>query len=287
MNKNKDFEYYRLRADPLFAPANLSRTLIHYSRAAKTRPKALFIYKNWAKALGKLHKYKEAEAKYRKLCAETPCLAANYNSWGLLLDDQGKYAEAEEKYMQALKINPVYFDAFVNLAIVLSLQRKFDEAINTYKRTLELTSRDSVVYNNLGSLYLRMGKLEQAIEKYKEAIELTEDYYLPYLNSSVAYFSLGREVEGNRAYEMGIRLLDDLPSRREWMMKEYKIFIDQIKEELDECEELEGLDRDMKGEDVNDENVEDDVKRRLLEALKMVVERLKNLKLNEENSNRL
>ena len=266
MNKNKDFEYYRLKAESFISQSDLPVNLVNYSRTARIRPQALFIYKGWAKTLGKLDKYKQAEAKYHKLCTETPCLAGNYNSWGLLLDDQGKYAEAEEKYLQALKINPVYVDAFVNLAIVLSLQRKFDEAIETYKRTLELTNRDSVVYNNLGSLYLRMGKLEQAIEKYKEAIEICEDYYLPYLNSSVAYFSLGKETEGNRAYEKGIKLLGEVPSRKEWMIKEYKVFIDQIKEEL-----------------LEEKNGDEELKKKLLAAWQLVVDRLKDLKFSENN----
>ena len=117
---------------------------------------------NLGKSYGKLERYQEAIAIFKRVIQLNPNSANGYFNLGNALLDIGKYEEAQKQYQMAINRDPYFYQA----------------------------------YARLGALLTEMGHYEEGLKVLKSAIEINPDYFLTYYGIAIAYSRMGKPKEG-------------------------------------------------------------------------------------------
>jgi tetratricopeptide (TPR) repeat protein len=138
----------------------------------------IYGYVNWAFALIKIKKYKEAEGLLKKAIEMDPENAGPYFAWGSLLDELEKYKDAIEKYQQAAELDPNLSLLYINWSASLINISDYDGAIEKTKKAIELGNKrvKALAYLNWACVDLKKNMIKEAIAKTKIAIQLYPNY---------------------------------------------------------------------------------------------------------------
>lgn len=117
---------------------------------------------NLGKSYGKLGRYQEAIAIFKRAIQLNPNSANGYFNLGNALLDIGKHEEAKKQYHMAINRNPNFHQA----------------------------------YARLGALLTEMGHYEEGLKVLQSAIQINPDYFLTYYGIARAYSKMGKPKEG-------------------------------------------------------------------------------------------
>ena len=129
---------------------------------------------------------------------EKPLGPGDYFSRGCAYDRQNMFKEATKEYRQSLTLKPDLMEAYLNLGTDYYKVGQYDEAVNTYKQAIERHPDSASLYNKLGSLYILQRKYPMAIAAFKKAISIDPHDSDAHFNLGIAYFLNG---DSNEAFD--------------------------------------------------------------------------------------
>ena len=103
-------------------------------------------------------RFREAEALYRQVAAQSAASADARFGIGLALENQGRLSEAEESYRAALKLRPGFAEAGCNLGSLLLRSERGDEALAVLEAAAAAKPDFLPARLNLGLAYLALGR---------------------------------------------------------------------------------------------------------------------------------
>jgi tetratricopeptide (TPR) repeat protein len=129
---------------------------------------------------------------------EKPLGPGDYFSRGCAYDKLNMFKEATKEYRQSLTLNPDLMEAYMNLGTDYYEVGQYEEAIETYKQAIEKKPDSALLYNKLGSLYILQRKYPMAIDAFKKAISIDPNDADAHFNLGIAYFLNG---DSNEAFD--------------------------------------------------------------------------------------
>ena len=131
--------------------------------------------------------HEEAAARFRRVIAVKPDIAAVHYSLGRSLAEAGRIEEAAGSFERARALDgaasqaqpggpvPDYARTYLNLGNLGMERGRFAEAAALYERALALKPDLAEAHNNLGALLLAQGKLAEARARFVRALELSPE----------------------------------------------------------------------------------------------------------------
>ncbi len=161
----------------------------------------------------KLGNWREAEADYRQVLANSPEDVQTTLNLGAVLRAQGRRDEAVKLYEKLLEKNPFQAELLNNLS-VLHRERKDYEAATKAVRTLLMRDQDNVdAYKNLALINLEQGRLTLAETNLQNARKLSEKQGRKdpdiFVNLGRIYLERGENGRAMAAFQKALELDPD------------------------------------------------------------------------------
>lgn len=150
----------------------IDEAIIHYSEAARIRPKASRLHNNLGAVLMKQGRIKEALECFSEAVRTNPNYADGHNNLGVVFFEQGRIEEAVFHFSEAQRIDPGNVEAHKNMGLALVRQGKFDEAIEQFSEALKIRPDYAAVHNNLGAALAKQGRIDEATRHFSEALRI-------------------------------------------------------------------------------------------------------------------
>src|SRR5215469_9523510 len=178
--------------------------------AVQCAPEDAAAHLNLGNALGRLGRFEEAAASYRRALKVDPEFAEAHSNLGELCLERGQAEEALRSCQQALRIRPYLAPAHQNLGTALVRLGRFDEAVRSCRSAIALNPEFAEAYNSLGTALLSLAQTQEAIASFQRALEINPDFTAAQANLARALRSIGRLEEAVAGFRRALALEPDL-----------------------------------------------------------------------------
>jgi len=172
-----------------------------FRKGLAANPNAAELHYNAAFALQCLGQFEEAAIEYASSLKLQPNFPEALSNQGLTLNAIGRREEALASYDEALRQRPNFARALNNRGITLSELRRLDEAVASYNAAIALDPAYREAFNNRGSAYGDMGRLDDALADYGRALAIEPRYAEAHVNEAFTRLMLGDFDRGWQKYE--------------------------------------------------------------------------------------
>ncbi len=193
---------------------------------------------NYALALHKAGKTKEAEREYEKLISEITSEEV-YRAYSILLLQKGekkkalpfaekacaifpnsaeinfvcgniyksneKFGKAKKCYLKSLQLKSDFREAEINLASIYYILGEIENAEKIYTRLIKRNSHDADLHYNLALIFQEKKRYEDALREIDQALSLKYSPYYEHAKAEIL-FSLSRFAEGFPAFRSRLKL---------------------------------------------------------------------------------
>jgi cytochrome c-type biogenesis protein CcmH/NrfG len=149
----------------------------------------------------------------------------NYEAWGALGAAYGKlhrYDEALASFKRVIAINPHSADAYLALASTYGFMGRTQEQIDACKEAIKLEPSNARAHGTLGSAYLKTGQYKESISASKEALRLQPDFPEAHYALGVAYLFSGDTAAAVKEADALERLDPNIATEFRDIIQEYK-----------------------------------------------------------------
>lgn len=122
--------------------------------------------------LGRLRRFEEAEADFRRVLKLHPAHAPALHELGLLFLRKGLAAPAAEMFQRSLTLQPDRPAAYLHLGEALNRAGDLNGAVSALQRALQLDPTNRHAHNTLARVLDRLGRPDEAEVLYRKAQEL-------------------------------------------------------------------------------------------------------------------
>jgi tetratricopeptide (TPR) repeat protein len=140
----------------------------------------------------------ESMARYQRLIAQAPRLAAIHNAYGNFLMSAAHYREAAEQMRQALALNPHDVNALMQIATASVKLNEPGQALPYAEQAVRLAPRLFTAHYVLGLTLLRLDQTGKAIAELEETVRLAPNSPQAHYLLSEAYEKAHRRAEASR-----------------------------------------------------------------------------------------
>jgi tetratricopeptide (TPR) repeat protein len=174
--------------------------------AAQLLPEDAGVHNNLGNALGRLGRFDDAVASYRRALALRPDFAEAHNNLGRTFLDLGQAASAAESCRRALELNPRYAEAHDNLGSAMLELGRPEEAAASYHLALQIQPHIAETHNNLGNAMLELGRTDEALASYRRALQINAEFAEAHNNLGNGLRTLGQLDAAIAGYRRAIQI---------------------------------------------------------------------------------
>ena len=159
----------RTRANKAFAAGDFAQAAALYEEFAERDPRRPDVLNTLGVALCRLHRYQEAEQRYREALDIDPELADALCNLATLL--QGDPQQAEGYLRRALRVNPKHAGARTMLGTTLAFTGRLHEAKAAFRKGLKIDPNDSDALLGLAQIARSEGRFDEAESLIKRVLK--------------------------------------------------------------------------------------------------------------------
>lgn len=185
---------------------NLQLAKLHFTMAAKERPRSAPAYTGLGKIFSRKEQYENSKKAFDKALESDPLYKPALIAAGRLHRARDSYSEAIELLSRARKHYPEDPEVLTELAIAYDMTGRESKAESLYKKVVDLNPEDASSYNNLGFNYLLQEKYQEAADELQQALKLQPENDRIRNNLATACALNGNE---ERAYQLLVKTIGE------------------------------------------------------------------------------
>lgn len=177
-----------------------------FGRAIAVTENNATAHTNYALALRKNGRFKEAIEHYKEAQRINPRSSESINNMARVLIEQGRVEEGVMYLNDLLQLDPNDADGNFNFGLAMIQQDNYADAIKHFNKVLQEKPDWSEAYYCLGAAYYQLGRYEEAIQNFNEALQLNPDYAGALISLGMVLKSQGNIEDAVKKWEKALEL---------------------------------------------------------------------------------